>query len=628
MHNFTCHPACLRSPARTTALPGDYNSPSFSLRLPGLVRERARAPGKLVTSPQMAFSLRQTAWAAFVAAVVLLVVIAVAAYRTTSLLVNSERAVAHTHEVQTHLEDLRADIIGAEYSRRGYAITNDEQLLKDYRTGVDDIPVEMQLLRQLTADNPDRKLQLDHLQALIDRGVLLQRGAVESRRSGASDVQQEIETTRQTAELASRANALIVSIEHEEGRLLAERRAVSDNLYTHTRRLLIIAFIFALVLLGAEFSLLNLEFTRHERTGRIAHQNRELVNAFFSSSTVGFAILDDQLRYHRINDVLARMAQSEPQALVGQPVNRILGSLVAEVVIHDVLRTGQPVLDREVSTEIPANHSDSRCWLLNYFPIRDNQGRVTQVGVIAVDVTERRRAEDAIRQLSARLINMQDQERRRIARELHDSLGQYLAGLKISIDMLRTSAQQNKTSLLAECSELLDRCITETRTISHLLHPPLLDEAGFSSAASWYVTGFSQRSGIPVALDLPANLPRLPNPVEIALFRVLQEGLTNVHRHSESKSAEIRVRADADQIMLEVIDHGRGIQEHLVRQMQKDGTQAGVGLAGMRERVRELGGRLSIRSDSGGTSIRITIPLAKRSELVDAAAIGDSGSAA
>src|SRR5215475_6911118 len=256
-----------------------------------------------------------------------------------------------------------------------------------------------------------------------------------------------------------------------------------------------------------------------------------------------------------------------------------------------------------------------RYWLVNYFPIPSERGALTQLGIIAVDVTARRNAEEALRKLSGRLLGIQDQERRRIARELHDSLGQYLAGLKIAIEMLSNSpnSERNK-ALLAECSEILEKSITETRTLSHLLHPPLLDEAGFASAASWFVNGFSQRSGIPVSLELPEDMPRLSEAVEIALFRVLQESLTNVHRHSRAPSAEIKVETDAEQISIEVRDHGRGVPKHILEQIQQEGPKLGVGLAGMRERVHELGGTFEVTSGEFGTTVRATIPLSVRPE--------------
>jgi PAS domain S-box-containing protein len=556
-------------------------------------------------------SFRQIAWVAFILALVLLVIIAVIAYRTTNLLVTSENWVAHSQEVQARLENIRADIIGAELSRRGYTITNDESLLKDYRSALEDIPRTMAQLRRLTLDNPSRKPRLDDLQSLIDRNLSLQQGAVESRRSGRLNLQQDIQITRQTADLADQTNTLIQTIENDEHRLLAERRKASQAAYRHTIQVLAVAFGLVLCLLGAEFYLLNIEFRRHEGTQRIAQQSRELVNAFFSSSSLGFGILDRQMRFNRVNDVLARMAGDKPDALPGKSLGEIFGGgLHADEVARTVIAAGTPMLDCEISRRPGAKEAGTQHWSLNYFPIRDVQQQVAQVGVIAVDVTARRRAEGAIRRLTARLLNLQDQERRRIAREIHDSLGQYLAGLKITLDMMANPAFAKKADLLTECSDIVQRCISETRTLSHLLHPPLLDEAGFASAARWFVSGFSQRSGIPVTLDLPSDLPRMPDAVEIALFRVLQESLTNVHRHSESKSAEISLKTAVSQVTLEVKDHGRGMAPQQLQRMQADGTQSGVGLAGMRERVRELGGEFDIRSDSTGTVIRISLPLA------------------
>src|SRR5258707_6228335 len=176
------------------------------------------------------------------------------------------------------------------------------------------------------------------------------------------------------------------------------------------------------------------------------------------------------------------------------------------------------------------------------------------------------------------------------------------------------SSPEKRQSLTAECTEILDKSIAETRTLSHLLHPPLLDEAGFASAAGWFVTGFSQRSGISVSLDLPDDLPRLSEAIEIALFRVLQEGLTNVHRHSHARSAEIRLDVDAEEVSMEVSDHGCGMPPQVLEQLGGGGAKIGVGLAGMRERIRELGGRFEVVSGEAGTTIRAAVPLSIREE--------------
>lgn len=213
----------------------------------------------------------------------------------------------------------------------------------------------------------------------------------------------------------------------------------------------------------------------------------------------------------------------------------------------------------------------------------------------------------ALRRLSAKLLRVQDEERRRIARELHDSLGQDLTAAKITLDMLAQEGELN-SGYVREAQKLLDRCIADTRTLSHLLHPPLLDEAGFVSAARWYVEGFGRRSGIKANLELPAHLNRLARPAETALFRILQEALTNVHRHSGSRAVDVRVSEDESKVVLSVKDYGMGVPREVLDRFWKTGN-VGVGLAGIRERLKELGGSLEIESNLDGTLLRATIPV-------------------
>lgn len=225
----------------------------------------------------------------------------------------------------------------------------------------------------------------------------------------------------------------------------------------------------------------------------------------------------------------------------------------------------------------------------------------------------------ALRRLSARLLRVQDEERRRIARELHDSLGQYLTAAKINLDVLaRTSGDG---AYLREAQQLLDRAISDTRTLSHLLHPPLLDEAGFTSAARWYVEGFGKRSGIRASLEIPEGFERLPSEIETALFRILQESLTNVHRHSGSRSVEIRLTLDSTFVDLSIQDHGKGIPPETLDRFKKTGTNVGVGLAGMRERIKELGGTFQLESSSKGTLLKAIVPIisAEKPQIAKAA---------
>ena len=218
-------------------------------------------------------------------------------------------------------------------------------------------------------------------------------------------------------------------------------------------------------------------------------------------------------------------------------------------------------------------------------------------------------ANEDLQHLSANLLNAQDGERRRIARELHDGIGQYLAAIKMSFDVAISEDPRldGNRGPLQDCRQLLERCTREVRTMSHLLHPPLLEEMGLASAVPWYVEGFTERSGIGVELEMPSEFSRLSQPVEMVLFRVVQESLTNVHRHSGSKSATIRLLVHSDHVELTIQDQGKGLGG-----LVADPATTGVGIAGMRERVRELGGKFEINSGSQGTRITVSLPLQKR----------------
>jgi signal transduction histidine kinase len=230
--------------------------------------------------------------------------------------------------------------------------------------------------------------------------------------------------------------------------------------------------------------------------------------------------------------------------------------------------------------------------------------------VTAARLSEMRRlqlekANAELRHLSARVMNTQDDERRRIARELHDGVGQYLVAIKMGCGVAHERLKRaDGRSSLQDPLELLDQCMAEVRTMSHLLHPPLPEEMELQSALSWYVQGFMERSGIKVELDAPEVIGRLPEPVELALFRVLQESLTNIHRHAESKLAKVQLKIEEGWARLTVEDQGKGMEPG-----NGNSARAGVGIAGMWERVRELGGDLTVDFGSSGTKVEAVLPL-------------------
>lgn len=262
---------------------------------------------------------------------------------------------------------------------------------------------------------------------------------------------------------------------------------------------------------------------------------------------------------------------------------------------------------------------------------RQNDALLRAQGDLEIRVQERTAELDAVnqnlRELSARLMQLQDDERRRIARELHDSVGQILAALGMNLSLVRSEVERLSTIAVAlnDSENLVRDMSKEVRTISHLLHPPLLDEAGLASALRWCVDGFVQRSRIKVELDMPDDFGRLPSEMETAIFRVVQECLTNIHRHSGSPVAKIILRQRRDEIVVEINDQGKGISVEKLEEMASSGTP-GVGIRGMRERLRQLGGTLEMQSNSSGTTVTIRLP-AEQAARKDSESIADPAAA-
>lgn len=234
--------------------------------------------------------------------------------------------------------------------------------------------------------------------------------------------------------------------------------------------------------------------------------------------------------------------------------------------------------------------------------------------LLVAEVARRKDAEklvrgnaESYRLMSARILELQDSERRRIARELHDSVGQYLAGLKINLSQLESGTRIESSRLIRETIGLTECAIQEVRTISHLLHPPLLEELGFLSAARWYVDEYGKRGQISVSLHVAEKIERLPREIEIALFRVLQESLTNVYRHAAAQAVKVSMVCHDGHVALVVVDDGKGIPNEVLAKFYGGGA-SGIGLAGMRERLAEFGGEIRVESSSSGTKVEALIP--------------------
>lgn len=251
-------------------------------------------------------------------------------------------------------------------------------------------------------------------------------------------------------------------------------------------------------------------------------------------------------------------------------------------------------------------------WLHAVIHVSEDASGKTELTGVMVDITKRKLAEEAAQELSRKLLRSQDEERRHVARELHDSLGQYLSVLGMNVGTLARTVpglNDHQEAMFTETTDLLETCSRELRTLSYLMHPPMLDEVGLVPALEWYASGFAERSKIQVEVDAPRLKTRLPRPLEMAFFRITQEALTNIYRHSRSKTAEIRLHEDNDGIMLKIGDSGGGLDMDALEGIASGNRGAkGIGIRGMRERMCEMGGTLNVVSSKGGTMISAHVP--------------------
>jgi signal transduction histidine kinase len=391
----------------------------------------------------------------FVIAIMLLLIMAFAADHATVLFSESEKWVAHTHEVQTTLARLRTRMYQAQAARLDYVLTGNDAALGLLESAKNGLAGTLDLLRSLTTDNQLQRERMRSLGPLLGERVGLLEESVALRKSSPSNQARQIAITNIGREVTQRVSGLLDEMNVEEDRLLAERRAKSVQTFERVRSVLAAAFGTVLLILAMDFRRLNIE----------------------------------------------------------------LGN--------------------------------------------------------------RKEAEAAVRRLSGRMLQLQDAERRKVARELHDSIGQYFVSLGMNLELLKNPAigVERRKELLAQSIEMVREGSAETRTLSYLLHPPLLDEAGLVSAARWYVDGFAERSKIRLNLEVDPKLGRLSPEVELVLFRVLQECLTNIHRHSGASQAEIRIRREGT-VTLSVEDSGKGIPRDLLEEFRTTNTGMGVGLRG------------------------------------------------
>ena len=397
-------------------------------------------------------------------------------------------------------------------------------------------------------------------------------------------------------------NAILSEIRHKG-------RVRSREIYFQTKegQQLVVNYSAEVIEFGNSKCLLSVceDITQRKRAEEKLQQAQERIESILSSVADMHILLDSSWHFLYANDVAIRA--------MGLPREDILKSTFWER-YPDVLGTEFETQFRRAMEnrthavfEFHLQTADA-WWEARLYPAPDG------LSVFATEITERKHSERELQRLSGELLRLQDEERRRIARDLHDSTGQDLVGLAMLLGQLRKSTPRDKRTpdkLLSESRAIVGRCIRDVRTLSYLLHPPALDHAGFAEAIREYIAGFSQRSGIKVEVEFSQRIDRFEQNVELILFRVVQESLTNIHRHSGSPRAKIRIDQDSN-LRLEIRDFGRGVQSTTSRANEEVPPRVGVGIPSMKERVTMIGGRFSIDSTPGGTTVLVTLPLNNR----------------
>jgi PAS domain S-box-containing protein len=307
----------------------------------------------------------------------------------------------------------------------------------------------------------------------------------------------------------------------------------------------------------------------------------------------------------------------------GYKANEIIGQHFSKFYPEEAIRAGWPTHELEAAAGTGQLEDEnwrvrkdgSRFWAnVIITALRDSGGKLYGFSKITRDMTERRQLEDRLRELSGRLLRVQDEERRRIARELHESLSQELSAMKMLLEsaLMGGKLEAPAKDSLEEALQLGDRVLQSVRSLSYLLHPPLLDDAGLVPALQWYADGVAKRCNIEVKLEIrPAKFPRLASEIETSIFRIVQEALTNVYRHSGSKTADVLLEQSAGRACVRIRDYGKGIPPDVQRKLS---AAVGVGIGGMRERTRQCGGDLSISNAEPGTVIEAWFPANPRTD--------------
>ncbi len=559
----------------------------------------------------MNIPLRAKISLSFGLALLLLGLLGLASYRSASRMVESSAWIAHTNSVLSSIGRLRASLDEAEKAAREYARNPQEPYRQQYAAATAEIREADGELRHLTESNPEQLQSLATLDRLLAEWTALQ-GRPFTRAAKASETAEESD---HTLDLLEQVNSVLKEMQDRERRILVARSEKALAGVRRTRLLGEMVTFLALFLVAGSFVLIRRDIAERERAEQEVRRQKEFSDALIGSSMDGILAYDREFRYTLWNPAMERLSGAPKQAVLGKSSLDAFPFLIATGVHEHMAEAleGRNATAVDQPFTIPETGKGGY-FEGSYAPLRDGKGEIIGGLGIIRDISERKQAEETLRRLSGQLMRAQESERRRIARELHDSTGQRLAALAMNLSWLESSgncAAPRASDVLSDSRLLIEQSVKEIRTLSYLLHPPLLEELGLASTVSWYVQGFVERSSIQVDLEIQAELGRMGREAELALFRVVQEGLTNVQRHSGSSKARVRIAREDANAVVEVSDEGHGMPPGFSDDMPP-GSRIGVGIAGMQERLRELGGKLELRSSRTGTTVKASIPLRER----------------